>query len=62
MNPTVKLRLYCPSCGEVRHAGQHRPLPKTGRFRVHQHDRTASEGQRAACPGGIADPEGDRAP
>lgn len=54
-------RMYCPDCGEVRHAettGPLRILPHwTGSSSVRPEDKL-----RRKCPGGPVDREKDRAP
>jgi hypothetical protein len=54
-------RMYCPSCGEVRHA------ETTGPLRILPHWTGSSsvepgEKLRRRCSGGPVDPEEDRAP
>ena len=49
-NP-AKVRVYCPSCGEVRGSAQY-THPQSGQARVYSHKRTVCAGEQQTCPGG----------
>lgn len=55
-----RVRVYCPSCGEVRGSAQY-THPQSGKAHVYSHHRTVGPGPQEQCPGGPVDLETDGA-